>query len=102
MTLDLTAIARRAALLLLAALAAQAESLTCVGVLGNSGEQGKALVRFGDKPARGIGVMCDRFGALWDRGGAGVLNRYAADGRLLGQYRIPDGTNNSDQLALAG
>lgn len=94
-------IAGKAALLLLAALSAYAESLTCTGVLGNSGEQGKALVRFSDKPARGIGVMCDRFGALWDRGGAGLLNRYAADGRLLGQYPIPEGTNNSDQIALA-
>ncbi len=102
MTLTLSRIAPSAALLLMAALSAHAESLTCVGVLGNSGEQGKALIRFSDKQARGIGVMCDRFGTLWDRGGAGVLNRYAADGRLLGQYRIPDGTNNSDQIALAG
>ena len=95
-------VAYKAALLLMAALSAHAESLNVVGVLGNSGEQGKALIRFSDKPARGIGVMCDRFGALWDRGGAGVLNRYTADGRLLGQYRIPDGTNNSDQIALVG
>lgn len=89
-------------LALAAILPAHAETLEFVGVLGNSGEQGKALVRFSDKPARGIGVMCDRFGALWDRGGAGVLNRYTADGRLLGQYRIPDATSNSDQIALAG
>ena len=42
MTLTLSRIAPAAALLLMAALSAHAESLTCVGVLGNSGEQGKA------------------------------------------------------------
>ncbi len=79
-----------------------AGSLTCEGVLGNSGEQGAALVRFAAEPARGMGVAYDRFGSLWDRGGAGVLNRYALDGRLLGSYRIAKEAGDSDQLALAG
>ena len=69
-----------------------AASLKCEGVLGNSGEQGAALVRFGTEPAKGMGVAYDRFGSLWDRGGAGVLNRYALDGRLLRTYRIRKGT----------
>lgn len=79
-----------------------AGSLTCEGVLGNSGEQGAALVRFAAEPARGMGVAYDRFGSLWDRGGAGVLNRYALDGRLLATYRIAKESGDSDQLALAG
>ena len=75
----------------LAASSLQAEELHCTGILGNSGEQGTDLVRFNaSKPATGLGVVADRYGALWNRGGAGVLNRYGADGRLLASYRISD------------
>jgi hypothetical protein len=81
---------------------AWSETLVCDGVLGNSGEQGKDLVRFGAEPARGMGVACDRFGSLWDRAGKGTLDRYAADGRMLGQYRIAGAVDNRDQLTLAG
>ena len=81
---------------------AHAETIVCNGILGNSGEQGDALVRFGNAGARGMGVAYDKFGSLWDRGGDGVLNRYAADGRLLAQYRIPGGSDGNDQLALVG
>ena len=81
---------------------AAAETLVCDGVLGNSGEQGESLVRFNAAGARGMGVVCDRFGSLWDRGGDGVLNRYALDGRLLAQYRIPAGSGGNDQIALVG
>lgn len=86
-----------------------AQGLVCEGVLGNSGEQGPSLVRYGEGGGRsdygGIGVACDRFGSLWDRAGKGTFNRYAADGRLLGQYVIPDdqpGWNRGSQIALAG
>jgi hypothetical protein len=82
--------------------ASSAAEVICDGVLGNSGEQGASLVRFGDQTARGIGVAVDRFGSLWDRAGKGVLNRYAADGRLLGAYRIPTGENGNDQIAIVG
>lgn len=86
-----------------AAGAAAAETIVCEGVLGNSGGQGADLVRFADgKPARGMGVAHDRFGSLWDRAGEGVLNRYAPDGRLLAQYRIPKGGDDRDQLTLVG
>lgn len=77
------------------------ERLSCEGVLGNSGEAQASLVRFGLKPARGIGVALDREGSLWDRGGAGVLNRYAPDGRLLASYRIPGSEDQSDKIAMA-
>ena len=93
-----------AALAGLAALPLRAEVIQCAGILGNSGEQGATLVRFnGTKPALGLGVVCDRYGTFWDRGGAGVLNRYAADGRLLATYRIPDKQSaNGDAIAAAG
>ena len=87
-----------------AGLPLRADVIQCAGVLGNSGEQGTALVRFnGDKPALGLGVVVDRYGAFWDRAGVGVLNRYAADGRLLASYRIPgDRPGNGDAIASLG
>ena len=57
--------------------AARAQHLVCDGILGNSGEQGQTLVLFGAKQARGLGVVYDKYGTLWDRGGSGALNRYA-------------------------
>ncbi|MEI7730485.1 MAG: hypothetical protein WCO56_12990 [Verrucomicrobiota bacterium] len=94
-------------------LSTQAQTITWDGVLGNSGQQGAALVRFGSVgsstkgpiaggTAAGMGVAYDRFGSLWDRGGSGTLNRYALDGRLLGQYQIPHGIGRNDQLILVG
>ena len=80
----------------------QAETLIADGVLGNSGEQGPSLVRFGSEPARGLGVVVDQAGSLWDRAGQGVLNRYAADGRLTGHYRIAQSTDGHDQLTVVG
>jgi hypothetical protein len=95
------------------AVGALAAELSCDGVLGNSGEQGATLVRFGNLSASakgaigggtaaGIGVVYDRCGSLWDRGGAGTLNRYAPDGRLLAQYQMPKGADRRDQLTLVG
>ncbi len=80
------------------------ESLRSVGVLGNSGEQGETLVRFGDETASGLAVIKDRFGSLWDRGGAGVLNRYTVDGRLVASYQIAPTTsrNDRDTMVLLG
>jgi len=93
-----------AALTSLAPLPLRAEVIQSAGILGNSGEQGSTLVRFnGSKPASGLGVVCDRYGTLWDRGGVGVLNRYAADGRLLATYRIPDNPSaRGDAIAAVG
>lgn len=78
---------------------ASAQTLVCEGVLGNSGEEGPSLVRMTaelDQRNMGMGVVCDRAGALWDRGGAEILNRYAPDGRLLSQYRLPKGNQPGD------
>lgn len=81
-----------------------ADSIRCVGVLGNSGEQGPTLVRFGGRTASGMGVACDATGSLWDRGGENRLNRYAADGRLLGSYPLngSGGAHDKDRLVLIG
>ena len=76
------------ALLLLTVLSATAE-LTCEGVLGNSGGEGTSLVRYGQPAARGLGVVVDRWGCLWDRIGRGTLARFAPDGRMLARYRLP-------------
>jgi hypothetical protein len=85
---------------------ALAGQIVSQGVLGNSGEQGGTLVRFGPKrdprAAGGMGVVFDRFGSLWDRGGGGVLNRYAPDGRLLASYPISAATGSNDHLTLVG
>lgn len=91
-------------LFLLLALPSGAESILYAGVLGNSGGEGRSLVRFSDKTAAGMGVAYDRLGSLWDRGGEGRLNRYAADGRFLGSYPLPAGgtTADKDTLLLIG
>lgn len=95
-------------LLLCAALVALAPAaeLRCVGVLGNSGEAGATLVRFDprrDKDLRdGLGVVADRFGTLWDRGGSGRLVRYALDGRALATVAIPPSLGTRDRLAVVG
>ncbi|MDQ3814815.1 MAG: hypothetical protein M3347_12805 [Armatimonadota bacterium] len=93
------------ALLVTSAGSGSAQNLVCEGVLGNSGEAGKTLVRFAPREASGLGVVVDRFGSLWDRAGVGTLNRYAPDGRLLAQYRIPGGAagaGGQDKIATVG
>ncbi|MFZ2658049.1 MAG: hypothetical protein WAX69_24165 [Victivallales bacterium] len=81
----------------------KADVIKCDGVLGNSGEQGASLVRFEEGVTGGFGIVCDRYGSLWDRGGT-ALNRYAVDGRLLASYKLPKAAvdRNSDMIALAG
>lgn len=97
-----------ATLVLLAAFVAgtlHAETLRFAGVLGNSGEQGASLVRFGPKTASGLGVVHDASGTLWDRAGAGVLNRYALDGRLLATHPLAatgGGRGDRDKLVVIG
>jgi hypothetical protein len=102
--------------LVLGAASGRAATLVNDGILGNSGESGPSLVRFagefhdgraftqdqGLATVAGIGVAVDRYGFLWDRGGAGQLNRYAVDGRLVGQYKIPLSRSRSDRLTLVG
>jgi len=78
-----------------------AQHISSAGVLGNSGEQGSSLVRFASAPARGLGMVYDSYGTIWDRAGAGRLNRYALDGRLLGSYPIATGDAHFDRETLA-
>jgi len=89
-------------LVLLACASAHAGSLTFSGVLGNSGEKGATLVKFGLAPANGLGVICDKYGTLWDRAGDGILNRYASDGRLVATYPIASSNLQGDSIALNG
>jgi sugar lactone lactonase YvrE len=81
----------------------RADVIICDGILGNSGEAGASLVRSPGGGAGGLGVVCDRYGSLWDRGGS-ALNRYAVDGRLLASYKLPQvqAERNSDMIALLG
>ena len=90
-----------AALLLSIGGTVSAQTLVCEGVLGNSGEAGTSLVRFAPREASGLGVVCDRFGSLWDRAGVATLNRYAPDGRLLAQFRLPP-ASNQDRITVVG
>jgi len=92
-----------AALLGMTTAGLRAEGITCEGILGNSGEQGDTLVRFQGAATSGMGIICDRYGSLWDRAGS-ALNRYAADGRLLASYKLPNASvdRNSDTIALLG
>ncbi|HCE46482.1 MAG TPA: hypothetical protein DET40_23300 [Lentisphaeria bacterium] len=103
-TLQLKAYLFSAAIALcFSAISVNADVIICDGVLGNSGEQGASLVRFDGAGTSGMGIVCDRYGSLWDRGGA-ALNRYAVDGRLLASYKLPktNADRNSDAVALAG
>jgi hypothetical protein len=78
-----------------------AQNISSAGVIGNSGEQGSTLVRFAQAPARGLGMVYDSYGTIWDRAGSGRLNRYALDGRLLGSYAIATGDGRFDRETLA-
>lgn len=59
------------------------------GVLGNSGNNGDTLVRYDKALPIGAGVAADSLGFFWATGGSGRINRYAADGRLIGAYAAP-------------
>lgn len=78
------------------------QHLVCAGILGNSGEQGASLVLYGPKPASGLGVVYDKYGTLWDRGGSGMLNRYALDGRLVATYPIAAAEFSTDKITHIG
>ncbi len=90
-----------AAMLSLSSLAGTIESQ---GILGNSGVEGENLVTFGRMDMRhvGMGVVADDQGGLWDRAGKGTLNRYSLDGRLLGQYKMPNEEGHLDTIVRSG
>ncbi|MEO8493776.1 MAG: FlgD immunoglobulin-like domain containing protein [Planctomycetota bacterium] len=82
--------------------AAHAAELRVAGILGNSGESGNSLVTFVGEPASGMGPVIDEAMTIWERGGTKQLNRYALDGRLLARFELPNESDRSDQLTLAG
>ena len=86
-----------------AALPLSADVIRCDGVLGIPASRARCWCgSTRERPALGLGVAADRYGALWDRG-AGRLNRYAVDGRLLASYKIPgERSSFSDAIAPAG
>jgi hypothetical protein len=88
--------------LMLAAMPLPGADLTFAGALGNSGEADETLVTFAGPMAPGIGPVLDDARALWERGGAKQLNRYALDGRLLASFALPESTERNDQLTRAG
>jgi len=86
------------AFLPLAAALAQPE-IVFDGVLGNSGEKGETLVRYDKALPIGAGVTADPSGFIWATGGSGRVNRYAADGRLIGAYVAHSPTAEPKRLA---
>lgn len=82
-----------------------AQKLEFSGILGNSGEQGKTLAAFSldrsQKLDDGLGIIYDKFGTLWTSAGAGQINRYALDGRLLAKFHYPKKRNTHlDRMLL--
>lgn len=100
----------RLILLALAAMAGAAEpSLRPVGVIGNTGEQGAALLRQtadlgfrGHGNTVGCGLALDPQGCLWTRLDDGEVSRLSLDGRLLGRFPSPKSCNAYDTIAGAG
>lgn len=86
-------------LLPITAALAQPTSIVFDGVLGNSGEKGDTLVRYESALPIGAGVAADRLGFFWATGGSGQVNRYAADGRLIGTYPAHSPTAEPKRLA---
>ena len=82
-----------------------AQKLEFAGVLGNSGEEGKNLASFSSKRNAklddGLGLVYDKYGTLWSSAGAGQINRYALDGRLLAKFHYQTNSNtHMDYMTL--
>jgi len=81
-------------------------SIRCDGVAGNSGADGKTLVRLDgtDYSRRTInkGLAFDRLGALWAFGGTDNIVRLSPDGRMLGSYPLKVTGTQGFSLVLAG
>lgn len=87
-----------------AAAAAEA-GIRFVGVVGNTGEQGAALLQQttdrgfrGHSSALGCGVALDRQGTIWTRIEHGVITRMALDGRQIGRFPSPTSSSGFDTL----
>lgn len=96
-------------LLAISAMAASEATLRPVGVIGNTGEQGSALVRLtpdhsyrGHVNAVGCGVVLDRLGTLWTRMDDAFVSRLSLDGRQLGRFPSPKSSSGYDTIVILG
>ena len=84
-------------------------AIRAVGVVGNTGEQGSALLRQttdsshrGHGAALGCGVALDRKGTLWTRLDDGFITRLSLDGRQLARFTAPRSVDGFDTILCIG
>ena len=85
-------------LILLTPALSRGAAIEAVGVLGNSGIAGPALVRVGGDAPTGVAVDADR--TLWVGAGDGV-NRLTLDGRLLERFALEPAGSRASSLTFA-
>lgn len=92
-----------------AAQAASGPSIRAVGVIGNTGEQGSALVQQtadvgyrGHGNTLGCGVALDHKGTLWTRLDDGFITRLSLDGRQLARFPAPKSVDGYDTMVCIG
>ena len=92
-----------------ASFAAGETTLRAVGVIGNTGEQGKSLLQQtanldyrGHGNALGCGVALDGEGTLWTRLDDGVITRLSLDGRQLARFPAPASVSGWDAIICVG
>lgn len=93
----------------LTALSAAEPAIRAVGVIGNTGEQGPALLQQttdlsyrGHGTALGCGLSLDVQGTLWTRLDDGFITRLTLDGRQLGRFSAPKSVSGYDALVAVG
>lgn len=84
-------------------------AITAMGVIGNTGGQGAALIRQatdysfrGHGHVVGCGLALDRRGSLWTRMDEGAITRLTLDGRQLASFTAPASTGPYDTLTMLG
>lgn len=89
--------------------AAGEPAIRAVGVVGNTGEQGSALLQQttdasyrGHGSALGCGVALDRKGTLWTRMDDGFVTRLSLDGRQLARFSAPKSASGFDTIVSIG
>lgn len=88
---------------------ASESTIAAVGVIGNTGGQGAALIRQttnfgwrGHGHVIGCGLALDRRGALWTRMDDGVISRLSLDGRQLASFTAPGSNGEYDTITMLG
>lgn len=91
------------------ALQAVEPAITAVGVIGNTGGQGAALIRQttnlggrGHGHLVGCGLALDRRGTLWTRMDDSAVSRLSLDGRQLATFTAPGSNGPYDTIAMLG